>query len=160
MQEAREPRNVSELKSYLGLLTYYSRFLPNMATALNPLYNLLRKAVPWRWTARERHLKTLNSFLCRLKCWCILTQSSSWCWHVTHLRMVLGRYCHTACLMEQRSRSRLLLGRSPNLSETSPEDREISEQRLEETPARQTEQTERCYPKRVHRPPERYSDTL
>ena len=112
VQEAREPRNVSELKSYLGLLTYYSRFLPNMATALNPLYNLLRKAVPWRWTARERHLKTLNSFLCRLKCWCILTQSSSWCWHVTHLRMVLGRYCHTACLMEQRSRSRLLLGRS------------------------------------------------
>ena len=54
VQEAREPRNVSELKSHLGLLTYYSRFLPNMATALNPLYNLLRKAVPWRWTARER----------------------------------------------------------------------------------------------------------
>ena len=25
-----------------------------MATALNPLYNLLRKAVPWRWTAHER----------------------------------------------------------------------------------------------------------
>ena len=49
---------------------------------------------------------------------------------------------------------------TPNLSETSPEDREISEQRLEETPARQTEQTERCYPKRVHRAPERYSDTL
>ena len=45
---------MSELKSYLGLLTYYSRFLPNMAMALNPLYKLLRKAVPWRWTARER----------------------------------------------------------------------------------------------------------
>ena len=54
VQEARDPRNVSELKSYLGLLTYYSRFLPNMATVLNPLYNLLRKAVPWRWTACER----------------------------------------------------------------------------------------------------------
>ena len=49
---------------------------------------------------------------------------------------------------------------TPNLSETSPEDGETSEQRLEETPARQTEQTERRYPKRVHRPPERYSDTL
>ena len=54
MQEARDPRNVSELKLSLGLLTYYSRFLPNMATVLNPLYNLLRKAVPWRWTACER----------------------------------------------------------------------------------------------------------
>ena len=37
VQEARGPRNVSELKSYLGVLTYYSRFLPNMATALNPV---------------------------------------------------------------------------------------------------------------------------
>ena len=54
VQEARDPRNVSELKLYLGLLTYYSRFLPNMATVLNLLYNLLRKAVPWRWTACER----------------------------------------------------------------------------------------------------------
>ena len=54
VQEARDPRNVSKLKSYLGLLTYYSRFLPNMATVLNPLYNLLRKAIPWRWTACER----------------------------------------------------------------------------------------------------------
>ena len=42
-----------------------------------------------------------------------------------------------------------------NLSETSPEDGETSEQRLEETPARKTEQTEHCYPKRVHRPPYR-----
>ena len=49
---------------------------------------------------------------------------------------------------------------TPNLSETSPEDGETSEQRLEETPARQTEQTECRYPKRVHCPPERYSDTL
>ena len=54
VQEARDPRNVSELKSYLDLLTYYSRFLPDMATVLNLFYNFLRKAVPWRWTACER----------------------------------------------------------------------------------------------------------
>ena len=42
---------------------------------------------------------------------------------------------------------------TPNLSETSPEDGETSEQRLEEIPARKTEQIEHCYPKRVHRPP-------
>ena len=28
---APTPRNVSELKSYLGLLTYYSKFLPNLS---------------------------------------------------------------------------------------------------------------------------------
>ena len=28
IQDAPEPKNVTELKSYLGLLSYYSRFLP------------------------------------------------------------------------------------------------------------------------------------
>ena len=32
--EAPAPQNVGELKSLLGLLSYYSRFLPNMATML------------------------------------------------------------------------------------------------------------------------------
>ena len=30
IQDAPQPRNVTELKSYLGLLTYYSRFLPTL----------------------------------------------------------------------------------------------------------------------------------
>ena len=34
LQEAPRPTNVSELKSYLGLLTYYARFLPNLSTQL------------------------------------------------------------------------------------------------------------------------------
>ncbi len=54
VREAREPRNVSELRSYLGLLTYYSRFLPNMASILTPLYFLLRKSTPWKWSGKER----------------------------------------------------------------------------------------------------------
>ena len=40
-----------------------------------------------------------------------------------------------------------------NQTESSPEDGETSERKLEETPARQTQQTERRYPMRVHRPP-------
>ena len=32
LQEAPRPTNVSELKSYLGLLTYYAKFLPNLST--------------------------------------------------------------------------------------------------------------------------------
>ena len=53
IREAPVPRNVSELKSYLGLLTYYSKFLPNMADVLAPLYTLLRKDVDWRWSEKE-----------------------------------------------------------------------------------------------------------
>ena len=43
IEEAPAPNNVTELKSYLGLLTYYGKFLPNLATQLAPLYQLLRK---------------------------------------------------------------------------------------------------------------------
>ncbi len=31
------PTNVTELKSFLGLLTYYGKFLPNLSTKLTPL---------------------------------------------------------------------------------------------------------------------------
>ena len=31
---APKPRNVTELKAYLGLLTYYGHFLPNLSTVL------------------------------------------------------------------------------------------------------------------------------
>ena len=54
IQEAPEPRNVSALKSYLGLLSYYSRFLPNMSSTLAPLYKLLKKKEPWCWSSTER----------------------------------------------------------------------------------------------------------
>ena len=40
---APAPRNVSELRSYLGMLNYYHRFLPNLSSLLSPLHNLLRK---------------------------------------------------------------------------------------------------------------------
>ncbi|UYV64498.1 K02A2.6-like [Cordylochernes scorpioides] len=35
--------NLMELRAFLGLLTYYSRFIPNMSSTLAPLYNLLKK---------------------------------------------------------------------------------------------------------------------
>lgn len=41
IQEVPTSKNVSKLKSYLGLLTYYSRFLPNLSTMLAPLNKLL-----------------------------------------------------------------------------------------------------------------------
>ena len=53
VQDAPSPSNVTELRAYLGLLTYYSKFLPNMATVLAPLYKLLRKDTPWKWTDAE-----------------------------------------------------------------------------------------------------------
>jgi len=36
VQGAPRPTNVPELKSYLGLLSYYSKFLPNLSTVMAP----------------------------------------------------------------------------------------------------------------------------
>ena len=56
--EAPSPHNVSELKSYLGLLTYYAKFLPNLSTTLAPLYKLLKAEMRWKWgTKQERAFK-------------------------------------------------------------------------------------------------------
>ena len=54
IQEAPIPRNVSELKSYLGLLTYYAKFLPNLSTHLAPLYRLLRCDTRWQWSTAQQ----------------------------------------------------------------------------------------------------------
>ena len=53
VREAPTPQNVTELKAYLGLLSYYSKFLPNMAITLAPFYQLLRNNVKWQWTPSE-----------------------------------------------------------------------------------------------------------
>ena len=53
VQQAPTPRSVTELKSYLGLLTYYGKFLPNLSTHLAPLYKLLGKNVKWKWSSKQ-----------------------------------------------------------------------------------------------------------
>ena len=38
IKSAPNPKNLTEFKAYLGLLTYYGKFLPNLANVLAPLY--------------------------------------------------------------------------------------------------------------------------
>lgn len=47
---APRPRTVAELRSFLGLLNYYGRFIPNLSSLIYPLNNLLRQKTTWRWT--------------------------------------------------------------------------------------------------------------
>ena len=47
VKNALRPKNVRELKFYLGLLSYYTKFLPNLSTVLAPLYQLLRADLSW-----------------------------------------------------------------------------------------------------------------
>ena len=41
--EAPIPTSVQQLRSFLGLVNYYSKFIPNLATLLHPLNALLKK---------------------------------------------------------------------------------------------------------------------
>ena len=54
IRKAPEPTNVHELKSYLGMLNYYSKFLPNLSHELSPLYDLLKKDTKWNWTSKQK----------------------------------------------------------------------------------------------------------
>ena len=47
--EAPAPTNVSELRSYLGLLNYYGRFLPNLSSVLAPTHELIQKNINFKW---------------------------------------------------------------------------------------------------------------
>ena len=53
VEKAPIPKDVSTLKSFLGLLMFYSRFLSHHSTVLAQLNNLQRDHVPWRWTKVE-----------------------------------------------------------------------------------------------------------
>ena len=43
------PQDVSQLKSYLGMINYYHRYLTNLSTELAPLHDILKKGQQWKW---------------------------------------------------------------------------------------------------------------
>ena len=49
VQEWAQPKNAQELKSFLGLCTYYRRFVPGFATIAGPLHDLTRDKADFKW---------------------------------------------------------------------------------------------------------------
>ncbi|CAB0003751.1 unnamed protein product [Nesidiocoris tenuis] len=49
IKEAPPPENASMLKSFLGMVTFYIKFIPRAGDLLKPFYNLLKKNVRWSW---------------------------------------------------------------------------------------------------------------
>ena len=71
IQEAPAPTNKQQLQSFLGLMTYNAKFLPNLAHTLHPLYQLLRKNTKWVWkTRQEKAFVAAKKLLCQD---CVLT---------------------------------------------------------------------------------------
>lgn len=45
----RRPTNITELRSFLGMIHYYDRFIPKLSTILQPLNKLLQKNTKFIW---------------------------------------------------------------------------------------------------------------
>ena len=67
IQEAPTPTHVTELKSFLGLLNYYGKFLADLSTTLQPLHQLLQRNTP----VKQLLMSARNSYQ-EVNCWCTL----------------------------------------------------------------------------------------
>ena len=63
IKESLAPTNVSEVRSFLGLVTFYSKFVPNLATMAAPIYQLTRKNVPFDWNECQKAFQSLKQEL-------------------------------------------------------------------------------------------------
>src|SRR5436190_4305689 len=50
IKHAKRPSNVTELKSFLGLATYYNKFIPKLSEVVYPINKLLKKNKDFVWT--------------------------------------------------------------------------------------------------------------
>ena len=68
VRNARPPQNAAELRSFLGLVNYCTRFIPNFATLAEPLRKLTRSDAEWAWSDAQQdafhHLKGLLTSDC------------------------------------------------------------------------------------------------
>jgi len=44
-----EPKNVKDVRKFLGLTNYYRRFIKDFAQVARPINMLMRKDVKWQW---------------------------------------------------------------------------------------------------------------
>ncbi|KAK3092457.1 hypothetical protein FSP39_003031 [Pinctada imbricata] len=55
IKSARQPTNTSEVRSFLGMTNYVSRFIENYSTITEPLRKLTQKNVNWTWGTNQQN---------------------------------------------------------------------------------------------------------
>lgn len=54
IQRFRNPANPKELRSFMGLVNYVGKFIPNLSTISAPLRKMMHKGSKFQWTEEER----------------------------------------------------------------------------------------------------------
>ncbi|CAH1233137.1 RTL1 [Branchiostoma lanceolatum] len=54
IREAEAPKTVGEVRSFLGLVHYVAKFVPDLATMAEPLQKLTRKGVEFKWSSEQQ----------------------------------------------------------------------------------------------------------
>lgn len=65
IKDMPRPQNVSEVRSFIGFVSYYSHFIPNVSKILQPLHNLLQKETKFIWSeaCEKAFLEAKNEFI-------------------------------------------------------------------------------------------------
>ena len=53
IQKIAKPTNVTKLKSFLGLVVYFTKFLPQLLERATPLNKVLKKGTLWNWNSAK-----------------------------------------------------------------------------------------------------------
>ena len=51
IRRASRPTEVPEVRTFLGMINYYAKFVENLSSKMHPLFALLKKDVGWNWSA-------------------------------------------------------------------------------------------------------------
>ena len=54
IRRAPAPENQQQLRSFLGMINYYSKFISNYSTITHPLNELLKDGVEWKWSESQQ----------------------------------------------------------------------------------------------------------
>ena len=65
VREFPKPKNVKNIRQFLGLAGFYRRFIKNFAQIAKPLSKLLQKDIVFKWTEKEEQaFSILKELLC------------------------------------------------------------------------------------------------